>query len=110
MKSHVIVFALLTMPVIAVAQSNETHRCTMGDLVRRVSIEREGSASVPCEVAYYKDTEAAGQRQVLWDAQNDPSYCEARRDEFVSKLEGWGWRCAATSAAPAASSDETGAN
>jgi hypothetical protein len=106
MKSHVIVFALLAMPMIAVAQSNETHRCTMGDLVRRVSIEREGSAPVPCEVAYYKDTEAAGQRQVLWNAQNDAGYCEARRDEFVSQLEGWGWQCVAASAAPAGAGNE----
>lgn len=95
MKLRAIIPALLTIPAIAVAQSNQGHECTMGDLVRRVVVETEGSAPVPCEVAYYKDTEAPGEREALWNAQNDAGFCSARATEFVSRLEGLGWTCAA---------------
>ena len=91
-------FALLALPLVAVAQSDGSYQCTMGDLVRRVVVERQGSAPVPCEVAYYKDTEASGQRQVLWSAEHDPEYCSARASEFRSKLEGMGWQCSAANA------------
>jgi hypothetical protein len=98
MKLHTFFFALLTVPLIAAAQSNDSYECTMGDLVRRVSVDREGSAPVPCEVAYYKATEAPGERQVLWSAANDAGYCDARAAELVSRLEGWGWQCAEANA------------
>lgn len=98
MKSLTTILALLALPLIAVAQSNESYECTMANLVRRVAVEREGSAPVPCEVAYYKDTESSGARQVLWSAEHDATYCGARASEFVARLEGLGWQCMATSA------------
>jgi hypothetical protein len=110
MKSLFSILALLTTPLIAVAQSGDSYECTMGGLVRRVVIEREGSAPVPCAVAYYKDTEAPGQRQVLWSAENEASYCSTRASEFVAKLEGWGWRCAAPNAAREAAGRDNGTN
>ena len=106
MKLPTFVLGLLGFPLIAVAQSDERYQCTMGDLTRRVAIEREGSAPVPCEVAYYKDSEAPGERQVLWNAASDTSYCGARAAEFVSRLEGLGWNCVAAAPADAAAASE----
>lgn len=60
--------------------------------------------TVPCEVQYFKDTEAPGESQVLWSAQAQAGYCESKASEFVAKLEGWGWSCSA-GAAPAAADE-----
>ena len=34
-----------------------------------------------------------GAEQVLWRATNEAGYCEARAEEFLEKLESWGWQC-----------------
>ena len=40
---------------------------------------------------------------VLWRALNQEGFCEAKTQEFVAQLQGWGWACNATDAAePAA--------
>jgi hypothetical protein len=62
-------------------------------VTRRVEVLSEPGVSVPCEVHYYKDTEMPGEDQVLWSAQNEEGYCEARAAEFVERLEGMGWTC-----------------
>lgn len=107
MKSLTTVVALLTIPLIATAQSDAAYECRMGELIRRVAVERDGSAPLPCRVAYFKDTEAPGERQVLWNAQNDASYCDARASEFVSRLQGLGWNCTAAAAGPEVATNET---
>ena len=48
---------------------------------------------MPCEVHYYKDTEAPGEKEVLWSAGSQEGYCESKTAEFIAKLEGWGWDC-----------------
>ena len=108
MKARLTAIALLTLPSIAIAQSNQAYDCSMGGLDRRIAVEREGQALVPCEVAYYKDSEAPGQREVLWNAANDVAYCSARAAELASRLEGLGWTCVAANAAqePARSEDD----
>ena len=88
------------IPGVVLAQGAET-QCTYGDMTRRVVILSEPGVSVPCEVHYYKDTEAPGEDQVLWSANSQEGYCEEKAAGLVSKLEGWGWDCGA-SAAPAA--------
>jgi hypothetical protein len=98
-------FLFLALPGLALAQGAET-QCTYGDMVRRVVIMTEPGVSVPCEVHYFKDTEAPGEDQVLWSASQQAGYCEEQAASLVAKLEGWGWDCAATDpatpAAPAA--------
>jgi hypothetical protein len=89
------------MPIVASAQSGDTYQCTMGGLTRRVEIAREGASPVPCEVLYFKDSEAPGERQVLWSAANESGYCEAQAQGFVERLEGLGWECESTPGAPA---------
>jgi hypothetical protein len=84
--------------VAAFGQDADNYRCTYGDLTRRVEIVYETGVRVPCEVHYYKDTEAPGDMQVLWRALNEEGYCEARSQEFIAKLEAMGWDCGASAA------------
>ena len=87
--------SLALIPGLALAQGEESYRCTQGGLVRRVEIVHAEGAQVPCSVNYHKDTEAPGQSEELWNAQNDPTYCEQKAREFVAKLESLGWQCGA---------------
>ncbi len=85
-------FLLLTLPGLALAQGAET-TCTYGDIVRRVVVLTEPGVSVPCEVHYFKDSEAPGEDRVLWSATQQAGYCEEKAAGLVSKLEGSGWDC-----------------
>lgn len=87
--------AALVVSLSASAQGGNSYRCTLGANVRRVQIFYETGVAVPCEVQYFKDTEAPGERQVLWRALHESGYCEARTREFIAKLEGLGWQCEA---------------
>lgn len=94
MNSRLMALFLATiLPGLVFAQGSETYQCSYGELQRRVEILHETEMSVPCEVHYYKDTEAPGERQVLWSATNDAGYCEKKAEEFISRLQGWGWDC-----------------
>ena len=92
----------LTIPAVALAQAAET-QCTNGDMVRRIVIMTEPGVSVPCEVHYFKDTEAPGEGRVLWRASQQAGYCEEKAAGLVAMLEGSGWDCGPTDpATPAA--------
>ncbi len=69
--------------------------CRHGNDVREVHMVQTTDAPAPCQVVYKKLTEGA-EDQVLWNAQNDASYCEVKAAAFVEKLEGWGWTCVET--------------
>lgn len=70
------------------------YACTHADHTRRVEVDYlEPPAQLPCQVNYYKDTEAAGSRETLWEAQNTVGYCKSQADSLVQKLEGLGWSC-----------------
>jgi len=102
--------AVFILPVIAFAQDPQKYQCTSGELTRRVEIFSEPGVAVPCEVHYYKDTEAPGEHQVLWSAQNDAAYCAGKAQEFIAKLTEMGWNCgqpvpAEDAEAPAAADD-----
>ena len=92
------------LPLTVGAQSGAEYQCTQGNHERRVVIFYETGVAVPCEVQYFKDTEAPGEPAVLWQAQNQSGYCESQAEAFVEKLEGWGWSCGV--AAPAGSAGE----
>jgi hypothetical protein len=100
--SILIGFICLALPGFALAQGAET-ACTYGDMVRRVVVMSEPGVAVPCEVHYFKDTEAPGEDQVLWSASSQAGYCEEKAAGLVAKLEGWGWDCGA--AAPPAEAE-----
>ncbi len=88
-----IAFLTSLVPTLVLAEGVDSYQCTYGDLQRRVEILRETGAQVPCEVHYYKDSEAPGERQVLWSATNEVGYCERNAEQLIAKLEGWGWEC-----------------
>ena len=90
---YVIALLTLAVPCLAMGQGAASYQCSHGDLQRRIEILTEPGVTVPCAVHYYKDTEAPGEKQVLWSAQSQEGYCESKVQEFVARLEGWGWNC-----------------
>lgn len=108
MKSKTMIFLLATaIPCAAFGQGATSYQCTNGDLTRRVEILTDPGVTVPCEVHYYKDTEAPGERQVLWSATAEVGYCERKTEEFVAKLQGWGWDCRPSATTPAVETDDS---
>ena len=83
----------IAIPCLALGENDGSYQCSFGDLQRRIEILTDPGVSVPCEVHYYKDTEAPGEEQVLWSAASQEGYCESKTEEFIAKLEGWGWDC-----------------
>ena len=81
------------LPGLTFAQDTQKYQCTHGELQRRVEILYETGLTVPCEVHYYKDTEAPDELQVLWRAINQSGYCESKMREFIAKLGELGWSC-----------------
>jgi len=110
MSTRIALFLLaFSVPLLAVGQTGQNYRCTNADQIRRVEIAYVTGAAVPCEVRYYKDTEAPGAPAVPWNAQSQSGYCEARAEEFVSNLRSWGWSCTAVAMADPAVGDDTDA-
>jgi len=92
-----LIIAIL-IPGVSASQDPEKFQCTMGELTRRVEIVSEPGVSVPCEVHYYKDSEAPGEHQVLWRALQEEGYCEAKTNDFIASLGEMGWDCSAATA------------
>jgi hypothetical protein len=86
-----IILAVLTLPTAANAES---WICEHGNLVREINVERATTEPAPCSVAYNKDSEGLG-TSVLWTAQFDGAYCDAKANGLAEKLQGWGWTCTA---------------
>ena len=100
-------FLAVLLPSLTFAQAPHNYQCSFGELQRRVEILYETGVTVPCEVHYFKDTEAPGQTQVLWRALNEAGYCERMAENFIGKLRDLGWSCAqGGAAAPAAQQDD----
>ncbi len=82
--------------VSATAQAAEKsqYQCRSGDIVRRIIIEvGDLGTSLPCEVVYWKDTEAPGVRRVLWNARTDAAFCADKASGLAEKLSSSGWQC-----------------
>ncbi len=87
------IFLAALLPGLSYAQAPHNYQCSYGDLQRRVEILYETGVTVPCEVHYFKDTEAPGETQVLWRALNEAGYCERMAERFIGKLRDLGWSC-----------------
>ena len=87
-----VLFAIF-LPSLSTAQAPHDYQCALDNLQRRIVIFYETGVTVPCEVHYFKDTEAPGETQVLWRALNEAGYCERMADNFVGKLRDLGWSC-----------------
>ena len=88
-------FSLLTLFIGLIGSqftyADETHICLYGGNERIIKVTYTNPGSkVPCQVVYEKNTGS----QVLWNAENEEGYCEAKAGEFVEKQRGWGWDCA----------------
>jgi hypothetical protein len=71
-KITLTILSAVLLPGLSLAQDSNNYLCSNGDLQRRVEIVYETGVTVPCEVHYYKDTEAPG---------------------FITQLASWGWDC-----------------
>lgn len=89
---QVLIFTCFALPVSAYAES---WSCSKSNDVREVHIVRSTSAPVPCQVLYKKLTEGV-EGQVLWNANNDATYCEEKALGLIAKLESVDWVCAET--------------
>ena len=67
-------------------------KCEHDGMVREVQVEYLSDGKVPCNVIYDKPTEGI-ETKVLWFADKQEGYCEEKAQEFVNKLESWGWSC-----------------
>ena len=85
------ILAMLTLPS---AVNAESWICEHDTLVREINVERSTSEPVPCSVSYDKASEGQGV-SVLWNAQADGAYCDAKADGLAEKLSGLGWSCTA---------------
>jgi hypothetical protein len=71
--------------------------CSQGGLERHLELEwADTEKNAPCKVHYRKTSEDPNHHRVLWTADNDAAFCTEKAQEFVSKLEGWGWNCQVT--------------
>ena len=93
MKTCFLPLAMLLFSPLLQAQEATGYQCVLDEVTRRVEVFYETGSTVPCEVQYFKDTEMPGERQILWRAQSEEGYCEARAAEFVEQLRGTGWTC-----------------
>lgn len=101
------VLLVALLPSLSFAQGSQNYQCTHGDLQRRVETLYETGMTLPCEVHYYKDSEAPGEVQVLWRAMNEAGYCERKAQEFIAQLEEWGWNCGQNDTAETPADPET---
>lgn len=86
-----VILAVLTLPTAANAES---WICEHGTLIREINVERDTADPVPCSVKYNKQSEGLGS-SVLWTANADGAYCDAKANGLAEKLKGLGWSCTA---------------
>jgi hypothetical protein len=95
-------FAASVAPAIA-----EEIQCQRDDLVRRIEVQFADDADrLPCEVIYWRDDEAPGQPQSLWNADHQLDFCTDKAHEMAEQLENAGWACDATPIGSAAAAPE----
>ena len=88
------ILALGIVTATANAAEKTEYTCRSGETVRRVIVEvGDFSTGLPCEVVYWKDSEAPGVRRVLWNARSDAQFCDVKAAGLVKKLDDSGWDC-----------------
>lgn len=92
-RSQALVLLLGGLAGAAAAVEAREVQCQRGDLLRRVELRGDATPGAPCEVVYWKDSEAPGVARVLWQAKRDRSFCESKASELVERLSAAGWTC-----------------
>jgi hypothetical protein len=87
----------LALALLATRALAEEFHCQRGDLVRRIEVQFADDADrLPCEVVYWRDDEAPGQPEALWNAEHELGYCRDKAREMADRLEDAGWSCDGT--------------
>lgn len=73
--------------------SDKIYTCERNNVIRRIEINYETQALLPCTVNYYKHDEAPSDPKTLWTATETAGFCQNKADELVGKLINWGWIC-----------------
>lgn len=102
---------LTSLPALALLGAGTAYgleyQCERGDANRSVAIEyQEPGQQVPCEVIYHKPPQDPS---VLWRANSEVGFCEAKAEELVETLESGGWACDEPEGAAAAARREPAA-
>jgi len=72
-------------------------QCRHGDQLRRVEVNTgEVARDAACEVRYWRDASTPPEGQVLWRANQDLDFCDAKARDLLARLEAGGWACAAS--------------
>jgi hypothetical protein len=70
--------------------------CRHGDLRRRVEVNTgDAVQDAACEVRYWRNASAPGDGEVLWRANQDLDFCDAKARDLLERLERGGWTCTA---------------
>ncbi|SDI44010.1 hypothetical protein SAMN04488540_101409 [Ferrimonas sediminum] len=77
----VLVTALAVEPGLDGVENGVEYVCSNGQNERRIQVIYPKGAPLPCEVHYIKGSDS----QVLWRANNESGYCDARAAEFAEK-------------------------
>lgn len=95
--------ALFSILLSSSVLADDVYVCQHADNQRIISVvyTEEGS-TVPCEVTYEKSTGS----EVLWSAQGEEGYCEAKAEAFVEKQRSWGWDCSSDDSSVADTAEE----
>ena len=88
------IFAVILF-IVPVSAYADAWSCSRGNDVREIHISLTTSSPVPCHVVYKKQTEGI-EDKILWSANNDDSYCEAKAQGLIAKLESVDWVCTET--------------
>ncbi len=93
-KLKIALLTMMILPFLPMTVSASSWVCESGEVLREIAIKRDTDKAAPCSVIYDKEIEGQGS-QVLWTAQNDGAYCDAKADGLAEKLTGFGWTCTA---------------
>lgn len=81
-------FIALILPQLG--HTDELYSCTYGSNIRKIIVQYDDQdTQLPCRVVYLKGSSNV----VLWSANNELGYCDARAREFSKKQMKWGWKC-----------------
>lgn len=84
--SFLIIASFLSVNLLA----QPSYVCSSGDRVRLIEvIYSQPGQLVPCTVKYSKGDVT----QILWSAQSQVGYCEAKAKSFADKQQQYGWQC-----------------
>lgn len=87
MKRFAFIAFLFSSNLLAI--ENQLSICTKDSELRAIEIFYLTQERVPCKVNYTRNSN----NKILWQAQFNEGFCEAKAADFVNKLKQSGWNC-----------------